>query len=121
MTWQEAYARWREEFAKALDPEFYSIGWLDGRVANGSAQFFSTDRAAILTELRTYPTGWIELHGLVAAGDRSEIKNRLIPEAENFGQMSGAKSAVIQSRPGWAREMKAHGYSTFQVAIRKMF
>ena len=47
------------------------------------------------------------------------IVNVLIPRAEEWGRSIGCTLAIIESRPGWAREMKKHGYSTHQISISK--
>ncbi len=82
---------------------------------------WATDDAAMLTELRRYPTGAVEIHGLVAAGDLDSIRDELIPKAENWAKRAGCIAAVIESRPGWAKAMKSAGYAVHQVAIRKEF
>ena len=43
--------------AEALDPRLYRIEHLDALVASGRAIFMAAGDAAILFELRTYPTG----------------------------------------------------------------
>ena len=77
-----ASARFRPLFMEALDPRFYTIEHLDRLLRNGLAQIWSGEEAAIVTEVRTYPTGAAVIHGLVAAGDLDEIVGALIPRAE---------------------------------------
>lgn len=95
--------------------------WLDGRVLNGGAQFVRTDNAAMLFELRRFPGGALDVHCLVAAGDKDEIINDLAPRAEAWGKSHGVLAAVVESRPGWARALKSHGYEIAQICIRKEF
>lgn len=111
------YERFRPLFAEALDGRLYNIGYLDSLVLSMRAQCWFTDNAAIVTELKEYPTGARVIHGLVAAGDLGEIVNVLIPRAEEWGRSLGCVLAIIESRPGWGRALK--DYEPFQTAIAK--
>ena len=113
------YGRFRAHFAEALDPRLYEIGHLDALVADGRAVFLAAGDAAIVFELRSYPTGAKAVHGLVAAGDVDRIIGLLIPSAEAWGVAQGCIGATIESRPGWARLLKPHGYAVHQVAVWK--
>lgn len=113
------YLRWREQFASALDPRLYPIAYLDALVGTFRAQCFTTDRAAIVTEIKTFPTGARAVAGLIAAGDLTEIETVLIPQAEEWGRLNGCAFGMIDSRPGWAKRMKKHGYRTWQVSLIK--
>jgi hypothetical protein len=113
------YAAWRDAFAGVLDPQRYTIEWLDGLVAEGRAIFWGAEDAAMLTELRRYPTGAMDIHGLVAAGALDTIIGDLIPRAEAWAQTAGCIGAVIDSREGWTRALKASGYRPYQTAVRK--
>lgn len=111
----DAYMAFRDAFV-ALDPDHYPADWIDTQVAHGTWRCFGTDKAAILAEIRTYPSGVRELHGIAAAGEVGEIK-RLIGVAEHWGRACGATRAVIESRPAWARLLP--DYELHQVAVRK--
>ncbi len=115
------YLRYRDAFREALDPRLYPIEHLDGLMSSGAAELLATDRAAIIFEIRTYPSGARELHGLIAAGDLADIVERLIPEAEHRAKERGCIGAVIESRAGWARLLKSRGYRPHQIAVRKEF
>jgi hypothetical protein len=104
----------RDEFA-AIDPDRFPIEYIEGRVASGDWRVWSTDRAAIIAEIKIYPTGEKEVHGIAAAGELAEIV-ALIPHAEQWGRDEGCSRAVIESRPGWAR---LPGYVLHQVSVRK--
>ena len=114
-----AYAAWRERFAQALDPRLYTIEHLDALLLSARAQIWFGADAAIVTEIREYPTGARVIHGLVAAGELDEIVDALIPRAEAWASSIGCVLAVIESRPGWARALKAKGYAPHQLALRK--
>lgn len=115
--WNE-YQRHRDEIRGLLDPRCHRIEWLDVRILNGDALAFGNDRAVIVVEVRQYPAGATELHGLVAAGDLSEILP-LIDQAEAWGRSTGVTFASIASRPGWGRVLKDRDYSVYQVTLRK--
>ncbi len=113
--------RFRDELIALLDPRFYTASWLECQIYNGAIRTLESENAIILYELKRYPTGWLELIGLAAAGDLAEIKDILIPNAEVIAKNLGCKSAEISSRPAWARLMEDAGYQQYQVAIKKEF
>lgn len=113
------YLRFRDAFAGVMDRRLYSPEWLDSRILDGSAQFWSTEDAAAITELRTYPTGARDLHWLVAAGRLEDVVNVIRPCAEEWARARGCVGSVVESREGWARVLKRHGYELFQVSVRK--
>jgi hypothetical protein len=118
MTDWDGYVAWRDDFTAVMDQRYYTPEWLDERIATGVARFWQGNGAAIVAELRRYPAGAIDVHGLVAAGDLAGIIE-LIGEAEAWGRENGAVAGVIESRAGWARAMKTHGYEAHQIALRK--
>lgn len=109
----------RDEFAQAIDPRFYNIEYLDEALAGGLARLMVGNRSAIVVEIKQFPSGAKAVCGVIAAGDADEIENALIPRAEEWGRSLGCQFGMIESRPGWARIMKKHGYETHQVAIVK--
>lgn len=109
----------RDEFAAALDPRFYTIDYLDEALAGGLVRLMVGNRSAIVVEIKQYPTGTKAVCGVIAAGDADEIATSLIPQAEEWGASIGCTFGMIDSRPGWARVMKKHGYETHQVSIVK--
>lgn len=116
--WRE-YQRFRSDFIAVLDPELYNPEWLDMMLWSGQFRLFTSEKSAILTSIKVYPTGIKELHGEIATGNLGEIVRQLIPQAEAFARTQGCKIAVIQSREGWAKAMKRFGYNIHQTSIRK--
>lgn len=112
------YAHWRGRFLEAVDQDLHPAWWIDNNVADGTWRFWGNDDAAILVELKQYPSGALEVHGLVAAGEVSAIK-ALIPLAEEYGRDCGATRASIASTPAWSRLMRDEGYQIEQVTIVK--
>lgn len=113
------YPAFRDQFAEAMDPRLFPIEYLDHLLNSGKAHFFATDKAAIVTEFKTFPSGAKAVCGLIAAGDLGHIETLLIPRAEAWGLINGCDFGMIESRPGWARRMKRYGYETFQVSLIK--
>jgi hypothetical protein len=113
------YLDWRDEFAKAMDPELFTIEWLDQHVASGAAKLWSSEKAAILAEIRHYPTGLRAIHYLYVAGDLKEIVEILRPQVEAFGKSEGCSRIFGDSREAWSRILKGHGYETYKIMVRK--
>lgn len=95
------YVRFRAEIV-SLDPDRYPPEWIDAQVRGGLWRCWGNDEAVILAEVKTFPSGLREVHGLAAAGELAAIK-ALIPEAEAWGRECGCRDASIESRPEWAR------------------
>jgi hypothetical protein len=112
------YVPWREKFAGALDPRMYRIEHLDARI-DDDVKLFTCPEAALILELRHYPTGAFDGHVLVAAGDAEAIVNILRPRAEACLRAIGAMGAIVESRAGWERALRPHGYSKHQTMVRK--
>ena len=55
------YLAFRDEFLGILDPALYTDDWLDGMVWAGFYRCISNDQAALLYEIKQYPTGLKEL------------------------------------------------------------
>jgi hypothetical protein len=101
-----------------LDPRCYSIDWLDLQILNSEALIFGSEDAVIVVNVKQYPAGASELHGLVAAGSLEAILP-LIVQAEDWARSHGVTFACIASRPGWGRVLKDLGYVLHQVELRK--
>ena len=112
------YLRFRPQFITMLDQRFYTPTWLDGEIHSGRARIWSDDSSAIIATLKTYPTGAIEVHGLIAVGALETILE-LIELAEVWGKRCGAIVACIESRAGWAKPLAQFGYQPYQLTLRK--
>lgn len=110
------YMRFRAQFEAVMDPRFYAIEWLDDQIRYNRFRFWANDDAAIVAEIKTYPTGAKAVHGMIAAGELEQIVN-LIPRAEAWGLSQGCIVAEISSREGWARILP--DYTVHQVEIVK--
>ncbi|MDB5699723.1 MAG: hypothetical protein JWN69_2527 [Alphaproteobacteria bacterium] len=115
----DEYLRFRAGFAQAMDPRFYTIQYLDHLYLAGRAKLFSSTNAAILAEIKIYPTDAKAVHGLYATGKIKEITETLIPAAEEWGRANGCEHAFIDSRDAWQRLLKPSGFDTYKVALIK--
>lgn len=114
----DAYQRHRDEIAAMLDQRRWPIEWVDQQIAEGAFDLFWNDEALIAVEVRTYPGGLQEYHGVFAAGALKSIKS-LVGEAVEMARHAGLTLAAIESRHGWAREFKDMGFTVAQVRIEK--
>jgi hypothetical protein len=115
------YQRFRPMIEEALAPDFYPIAYVDQLLLSGQAQVFLSDHAAMVAELKQYPGGARVVHCLVAAGRIDEIVDVLRPEVEAWGLRHGCGRALVESRAGWMRVLKPHGYDIFQISVMKEF
>ena len=115
----EAYLKFRDGLISILDERFYPAAWLDAEVYAGFVKLFHCDDAAILAELKVYPSELMEVRGVLATGRLESIEDILIPQAEAWGKAEGCFCADISSREGWLRRLRKRGYSLHQVSIRK--
>lgn len=113
------YCSFRNAFAEVMDERYHTLPWLDEQMLTGKVQFWRSDNAAIITEVRNYPTGATDIHGLIAAGNLEEIVEVLIPQAEEWGREQNCIAAQIESRAGWAKALKSYGYEAHQLTVRK--
>lgn len=114
-----AYQKFRPQLAEALGPDFYPITYVDDLLLAGRAQLFFSDHAAMVAEIKDYPGGARVVHCLVAAGRMNEIVDTIRPEVEGWGLRNGARQAIVESRCGWMKVLKPHGYEPHQVAVIK--
>lgn len=113
------YLTWREAFAQGMDQRFYPIEYLDGLVAAGEVFFWFGEQAAVCGRLKQYPGSARVLEMLVGAGDLTEILNVLRPRLEAWAKAWGCSHVLVESREGWAKALKIHGYEPWQVAVMK--
>jgi hypothetical protein len=111
---KDAYARFRDEFAD-IAPDKYPASYIDGQVLSGEWRCWGTERAAIIAEIKTYPSGLKEVHGVAATGDLGEIR-ALIPLAEQWGRENGCQWAAIESRGGWERLLPEYQVEQVRIA-----
>lgn len=109
----------RDEIREALDQDYWPIEWLDAQVLNGTFRVFGNDRACLIVGVRVYPSGLADVEAMFAAGDAAEIVGSLRAQAEEWGREIGCRGALVESRVGWVRALKQHGYEPHQMRLRK--
>ena len=72
------------------------------------AQFWFHPEAAIVTEIKVWPTGFREVVGWLAGGSLDGVVT-LIPQIETWARGIGCDRAQINGRYGWKRRLPA-GY-----------
>lgn len=115
----DSYEAWRERLAQGLNPELYTLAWLDDLLHSGAARLFATDLAAMVVEDRVFPTGVKACCVVVAAGDHQEIVNTLRPIIEEWGKAGGCTKGLVESFPAWAKILAPHGYTPFKLSLLK--
>ncbi len=113
-----ALVRFRDEIAALLDARKWPMDWVDAQIEAGRIAVHENDTALIGVEVREYPGGLRELHGMFAAGEMAGIL-QLIDESVAAARLNGLDAATIASRPGWARALKGRGFNVDQVTITK--
>ena len=99
------YDKWRHRLARANDPALIPITHVDELLAEGLAQFWATDDAAIVTQLRTWPGGAVTVEVVAAAGKKADIIGPLHESAAAWAMTQGATHVMVAGRDGWRREL----------------
>lgn len=111
------YLAWRDRLATANDPAFLPITYLDQMLAEGRAQFWGTDEAAIVTGIEQFPGGAIVCRGLAATGDAERMIADLKPAIEAWAKARGCTHTMLEGRDGWRR--KHPDYQHHQTILTK--
>lgn len=98
--------------------EPYGRDYVWGRVLDGTAQLFPGSASVVVTEINTRMDGSKVINGWLAAGDRTEIENVLLPIAENYGRQQGCSESHCIQRPGFMKK-PLPGYRLAAVVMRK--
>jgi hypothetical protein len=119
MTWLPQYAAFRDRLAAGIDTRFYTVEYLDHMLMTGRAAIWFGDNSALVCEIKAFPSGVRAAACVVAAGDAQEIVEELTPQAEAWGKANGCAYAMLESRAGWGKKFRPHGYEPFQTAFAK--
>lgn len=113
------YSTWRERLASANDHAFWPIEAIDAMLADGRAQFWATDKSALITLIQHYPGGAVVIEVLAGTGSMADLIKRVRPRVETWGRERGCTHIQIKGRPGWARTLKPHGFKHLQDILVK--
>ena len=113
------YPRFRHLFAEQLDPTWHPIEWLDWAVANNVIKCFTTDKSALLCEIREMPGGARVGGVLWGVGDKQDMIDHLRPEAEAWAHELGCSHILVEGRLGWLKALKPVGYDPHSASVIK--
>ncbi len=119
MTFAAAYQVWRPAFEEALDARYYPITWLDYVVMEGRASLIATNDAAVIVEVRYFPTGAKDLHVICGAGDLDELRGEILRLMLKMASDNGCLAVAVESREGWARALRDKGFSIYKTILRR--
>lgn len=111
------YDKWRRRLARANDPALIPITHIDALLADGAAQFWATDDAAIVTQMQTWPGGAVTGEVIAAAGKKCDILGPLQDAATAWMAANGATHILVAGRDGWRRELP--GFRHHQTLLLK--
>lgn len=112
------YLRHRAEIIAILDERKHPHWWVENEISEGRIALLESDTAIIGVEKKVYPGGYIELHGMFAAGDMDGVLE-LIDHAVEAAQLQGMDGATIASSPAWGRILKTRGFVPRQLTVTK--
>lgn len=113
------YPRWRTSLAGANDSAFWPIEAIDAMLADGRAQFWATERSALVTVVTSYPGGAVVIEVLAGCGSMADLIKRVRPTVEAWGRERGCTHIQIKGRTGWKRALKTHGFKHLQDILVK--
>lgn len=85
-------------------PGTYTKDDLWAEIASGQAQFWPLPNSVVVTTIRTYPTGYRDLRGWLAAGDINEIA-ALEQFVCHWAKEIGCNRFVLTGRRGWKKAL----------------
>lgn len=115
MSWSD----WRDEIAKAADPNFYRIEDIEGSLLRGECDFWEGPDWAVITEVVQYKAGERVLQFLWAAGDLEALIAKALPQVEAWARGQGCTSILIEGRKGWEKALRPQGFAPWSVTLRK--
>lgn len=113
------YARWRPEFAKAMDERFHPIEWIDWALAKGFLTGFFGEKSALLAYYTDHPGGARTGGVFHALGDIDELETEIRPLAEQWAKSQGCIEIQLDGRRGWIRRLKQYGYRHEKTTVAK--
>lgn len=111
------YEKWRHRLARANNPALIPITHIDELLSEGQAQFWATEDAAMVTQLREWPGGAVTGEVIAAAGKKSDILGPLYDAGIEWFKANGATHCLIMGRDGWRRELPE--YIHYQTLLLK--
>jgi len=96
----------------------HSLSDVQALVEAGEARFWAGRASALVAALERDP-GERRLLLWLAGGDRAELEDMLLPQAEAWGRACGCRRVLLIGRAGWERTLKSKGYAPLARLIAK--
>lgn len=112
------WARFRPQFAEAMEGGLHSVESLEKLIGQGKAYFFPGKTSAVVAEKVTYDSGVSVLQLVWAVGDANELLS-LLPGIEAVARLVGCSEMLVEGRAGWTKVLKSHDYKPWSVTLRK--
>ncbi len=96
--------------ASVKHQDLYSIEDIEGKIENGTFQFWPGKQSAFITEISRFPQKTV-LNLIFCGGDYKELES-MLPVLEEFGRRCGATQIFGGGRPGWLRKIKHLGFKS---------
>lgn len=108
---------WREHIQAAIGKSDgkYNLADIEAKVRDKTAQVYLTDKSAAVLWVESFP----QFNALVVAfggGDLGDIIAH-VPAIQAYARRVGCEQIDVYGRPGWARELKKHGFRQTAVVM----
>ncbi|MBS0359817.1 MAG: hypothetical protein JSR98_00445 [Proteobacteria bacterium] len=87
-------------------------------IDRGEAWFWSAPGSALVAVVEADPAD-LRLLIWLAGGDRRELEEMLLPQAEAWARERGCRRVLVIGREGWARTLRPKGYAPLARIIAK--
>lgn len=112
------WARFRDQFAEAMEGGLYTVEDLEVMIVTGEAYFWPGVNSAVVAKRVVYPSGEAVMQTLWAVGDIEEVV-ALEPGIAATGRLLGCSSMLVEGRAAWTKVLKSAGYEPWSVTLRK--
>jgi hypothetical protein len=110
------WARFRDQFAEAMQDGFWTVEDLEAKILSHRAFFFPGKNCACCGEIVEYPGGAKVMQFTWAVGDMNELVS-MEPGVAAICRTLGCNGTLIEGRAGWQKVMKPLGYKPFSVTL----
>jgi len=96
----------------------HSLGDVLAELESGRARLWTGASSALVALVEDDP-GERRLLIWLAGGDRSELEEALLPQAETWARGRRCRRVLVIGREGWARTLRSKGYAPLARIIAK--
>jgi hypothetical protein len=105
----DACKAWLNAALFASPVQTYGLDHVRDALDRGLAQLWPTRKAAVVTEIVTYPTGVKGLSYWLAGGELEDVL-KTHDAVERFARQQGCDFIEIRGRRGWQKAIRAYGF-----------